>query len=551
MFSFTVISDTHYYSPGLGTSGRAYDIIKGKSQKLLKESAGLLRAAFSQLAKDDASDVILITGDLTNDGELICHYEFIKMLRELKAAGKKIYAITATHDYKESGETDGCDGDDFIKVPAARRAELFDMYREFGPDEAMAVHMPSMSYIVQLPDNCRLFALNDDTNLNHRSGFSDECFEWICDRLAEAKRDGQQVIAMTHHPMTAPNAIYEIVGKSDMSADCEKHLDSFADAGIGFILTGHTHMHDISCHFSKNGNCIYDITTSALCGYPGVMRRITVDRQRGTLNVSSLFVTEPVDFDLCGKNLSEYLENQLVGVVREMIAASSQSIEKLADMVTAISISPKVIYKYGWLIKPAAKLFLKLKIGSAARISRAETGLKQEDYADIADVPLTEFILSLAVHAFGGDAPYTPDTAYYKISVGLLNIADSFFKAARFNPVARFTGKAGAREFFEPLLHNTGIPDSGAVLPLCPTREQVEALCGRAGDDAVKESKKGALILTTLIFILLLTIPLLPLLAVVLLAGAAINRVRFHKKFRYFRRLERRIKAELANEESI
>ena len=71
------------------------------------------------------------------------------MLRDLKAAGKRVYVITATHDYQDDGQTNAYRGDEKIKIPAAKREELYDMYREFGPDEAISVHRDSMSKVEQ------------------------------------------------------------------------------------------------------------------------------------------------------------------------------------------------------------------------------------------------------------------------------------------------------------------------------------------------------------------------------------------------------------------
>ena len=47
----TVITDTHYYSKKTGTKGKAYDAANAKSQKLLKYSEELLRAAFKQIKR--------------------------------------------------------------------------------------------------------------------------------------------------------------------------------------------------------------------------------------------------------------------------------------------------------------------------------------------------------------------------------------------------------------------------------------------------------------------------------------------------------------------
>lgn len=92
-----------------------------------------------------------------------------------------------------------------------------------------------MSYVVQLSDGYRLFALNDDTNKNGKSGFSDECFEWITAEAERARRDGQMIIAMTHHPLIAPSPIYAMIGKGDMLGDYEARIEQLADIGVSFI----------------------------------------------------------------------------------------------------------------------------------------------------------------------------------------------------------------------------------------------------------------------------------------------------------------------------
>ena len=65
----TVITDTHYYSKKLGTSGEAYEIANNKSGVLLAEAAEMLEAAFTQIAKDDRTDIVLLSGDTTSNGD--------------------------------------------------------------------------------------------------------------------------------------------------------------------------------------------------------------------------------------------------------------------------------------------------------------------------------------------------------------------------------------------------------------------------------------------------------------------------------------------------
>ena len=241
----TVITDTHYYAKSTGIEGAAYEAANTKSQILLKYSAELLDAAFRQIKADKRTDIVLLSGDTTSNGEYDSHREFIEMLRDLKAAGKRVYVITATHDYQDDGQTNSYVGDEKVKIPAAKREELYEMYREFGPDEAISVHRQSMSYVVQLQEGYRLFAINDDSNLTGKSGISDDCYAWLCEQVEDAKKNNQFMLMMTHHPLIAPSPIYALIGKNDMHGDFDIRRKQYADLGLQFILTGHTHIHHI------------------------------------------------------------------------------------------------------------------------------------------------------------------------------------------------------------------------------------------------------------------------------------------------------------------
>lgn len=129
----------------------------------------------------------MLSGDTTNNGEIEAHEEFIEMLRDLKKSGKRVYVLTATHDYQDDGLTDSFVGNEKVKIPAAKREQLYDMYKEFGPDEAIAVHRDSMSYVVQLADGYRLLHLMT-TAISREKRLSDECFEWIKAQAEDARK---------------------------------------------------------------------------------------------------------------------------------------------------------------------------------------------------------------------------------------------------------------------------------------------------------------------------------------------------------------------------
>ena len=534
--TLTVITDTHYYSKRVGTSGSAYDKANAKSQKLLAGAGELLKAAFTQIKNDKRTDIVLLSGDTTNEGELYAHEEFIEMLRDLKNSGKRVYVLTATHDYKPDDWTWGYDGDEIVKVPAVKREELFDMYREFGPDEAIAVHRQSMSYIVQLENNYRLFALNDDMNLSGKSGFSDELFEWITAQAKDARENGQFMIAMTHHPLIAPSPMYEIIGSGDMMGDYKIRREQLADMGIQFILTGHTHVHDIDKHVSPKGNYLYDIATASTVGYPATIRTVVLDPANGVVSTTTDLITEPVDLDFGGMALQDYLADQTIGVARDMIKAAGEDIDKFADMATSISIRKKLTYKIGWLIKLPMKALNRLKIGTVGNWTRAETGLKKSDYADIKDRRVVDFIIDMVLNLYGGKNLYTPDDKEYKIAIGLINIIDSVIKTLHI-PLKKLVKVSDTlRGILEPLLYNNGIPAYDAILPIMPLYEGEQS--GPVPEepplpDTVKESKKGPFIVAAAILLIIIFLPLIICIGLpVLLISYIINQVKYREYYK-------------------
>ena len=78
-----------------------------------------------------------------------------------------------------------------------------------------------------------------------------------------AHEAGDEVLAMTHHPVLPPSPIYPLFSRRDMLGDFEHTSTVLADAGVQFIFTGHTHMQNIAVKTTEKGNTIYDINTSA------------------------------------------------------------------------------------------------------------------------------------------------------------------------------------------------------------------------------------------------------------------------------------------------
>lgn len=517
----TVITDTHYYSPLTGTSGSAYENALMRSQKLLGGSRELLQAAFEKIAADKSSDIVLIAGDVTNDGEEAAHIEFREMLRELKSNGKQVYVITATHDYKEKCKK--YVGDNIEEMPGILREELFEFYREFGADEAISCKPEYMSYIVQLPDNVRLFALNDDR------GIEGEFLDWVREQAEDARKHGQFIVAMTHHPIIPPSPMYELIGKGDMHRNYKDIRKEYADMGIQLMLTGHTHTHNIGRIFSERGNAFYAVSTGALVGYPAPIRKLTIEDNKVKVETEKV---DKADIDTNGLTLEEHLKKQLIGVIGDMIKAAGSDIDKFAYMGQAISIKPKLIYKFGWIIKPIFKWINSVKFGTFAKWTKKETGLKKADWKDIKDDKVVDFIISLVSNLFSGENNLSLQDPKCRIYIGFLRIVDSLLSTLKVDLGKIVKVAPNATGLLAPLCCKGEFDAYDTELEIFTFVEEgnrFEYPQYTPEYEAMPKSRKGPAILMGLIFSVLI---FLPIILIALLFGFIINQIKYSKKIK-------------------
>ena len=111
-----IISDIHFYSQETGISGKAFEKENAKTPNDLLNCEKILPSLMDQLANDEC-EFVLVSGDVTTKAEREAHEGVIKLLRSLKERGKKVFVITATHDYHDGDITRKFVGDETVAVP--------------------------------------------------------------------------------------------------------------------------------------------------------------------------------------------------------------------------------------------------------------------------------------------------------------------------------------------------------------------------------------------------------------------------------------------------
>ncbi len=301
--NFYLVTDTHFFDPSFKRSGAAYEKRSISDQKCVAETPAIIDAGFKQIADDKETNIILIPGDLVYRGEYQSHIGLRNKLYKLKEQGKKIYLITARHDYDDNDSFE-FDGDKMLPVKAMPRDELRDFYKDFGFDGAISEHKESMSYVAQLADGIRLLALNCDGDCKDFKGLWDNQMKWALEQIADAHRTGNYIFAMTHYPLLPFSPIMNLISDSHLT-DWEKRANQFADAGLDLIFTGHMHAQAVTEYVTENGNKITDVQTGCFVGCPCAYRKVTI--KDSTADIKSYTIND-FDYDKQGKSASEYFQ---------------------------------------------------------------------------------------------------------------------------------------------------------------------------------------------------------------------------------------------------
>lgn len=269
--TFYITSDIHYLSNDLTDNGEAFKKYvstgNGKQLNYINE----ILNAFTYEIENKKQDILIISGDLTNNGEKKSHIDLAKKLADIEKSGTSVYVIPGNHDisnpwargFKREKQymTDSISDKDFSRI-----------YKDFGYDEAISRDKNTLSYLTAPSEDVWLLML--DTNKyknNSKSGYpqtdgeiSEDTLEWIRKCNALAKENGAVIIPVMHHNILNHS---DVIQEGYTLNNNREVLDVFKENNINLVLSGHIHIQDISSD-KNNSNTLYDIATGSLAVYP-------------------------------------------------------------------------------------------------------------------------------------------------------------------------------------------------------------------------------------------------------------------------------------------
>lgn len=398
--SFYLVTDTHYFEPSLGASGSAYTEYMKHEQMCLAENSAITHATFDAIIADKSTETVIIPGDLVKDGERASHISFIKELERLRSAGKKVYVITARHDFNDIAHA--YVGNERIEVEGTKREELAAMYDKFGFCDALAVDSASMSYAAQLEPGVRMLALNCDGDSEDSKGrFDERLLGWIKEQITKAKEDNCFVFAINHYPILPPAELFDLVADARLK-DWRTVAAMLADMGVPLAFTGHMHIQSINKFVSPSGNEFYDVCTSALVGYPAKYRHVTI-KDEHTVVIKSLPVPE-FEWDMQGLGNDEYFRRQFDGMILCVVESMRDDYD---SFMRRIGVEPKRILKP--FVRLGGKIVNSVTLGGVGRLMwiRVDKSIKKTLVKD--------FAITIVRNIFAGDQPYVKGTAEYDV----------------------------------------------------------------------------------------------------------------------------------------
>ena len=263
------VSDLHLMAPcyyeGSDLLERAMLSGDGKVPQYSRELADALVAE----AIHQQPDVLVVTGDLSMNGEYRSHLFVQETLERIRAAGIPVCVIPGNHDIGTFMAYD-YSGTELKAVNSVSETLFAKIYADLMPG-ASAPEGCSLSYVYKVTDSVWLLLLNtcyyEDGQAAGgylREGLTD----WAEQVLREAQAAGVQVICATHQSLSAHSAFRS----SQFSVyDGERLETLLASYGMKLNLSGHVHAQHL-----LQVNDIWDAATGGWCISPHLYAMVTV-----------------------------------------------------------------------------------------------------------------------------------------------------------------------------------------------------------------------------------------------------------------------------------
>ena len=266
-------SDLHFIAPALYQDSALFEqALATGDGKAAMYSAELLEAFMAEV-RHQAPDLLVLSGDLTFNGELESHRVLSDAMRTLSQEGIRVAVIPGNHDVN-TGSAMRYLPYSWEKAEDTTPEQFAALWQGLTAD---AFPGPGSSGVVQLPGNVWVvlgdYSVYDPVNASN--GLLTQAHRtWLDEVTAAAREAGAQLISVSHQSMI-PHTTYSAETYAIWLG--EDAMRVLADAGCVLNLSGHMHIQHV-----LSGTVMTDIATGAWCMTPHRYAMVTVADGRVT-----------------------------------------------------------------------------------------------------------------------------------------------------------------------------------------------------------------------------------------------------------------------------
>lgn len=256
-----IATDIHYLSRELTDGGSGFQYMVEHGDGKVVTYIEPITDAFLEEVIRERPDVLILSGDLTLDGEKKSHEELSGKLYQVEEAGIPVVVIPGNHDINNHHAAQ-YKGEDRFPAEFTTPEEFREIYRDFGYDEAVSRDRTSLSYVYELDADNRLLML-DTCQYKKKAlvggAILSDTYDWIQAQLEDAWDCGMNVIPVAHHNLLDESEIYV--------DDCtiehgEQLVQMLEEWDVPLFLSGHLHVQHTKRSGGNKG--VWEMVTSSL-----------------------------------------------------------------------------------------------------------------------------------------------------------------------------------------------------------------------------------------------------------------------------------------------
>ena len=332
-------TDLHYQSHQADDRGQAFQTFVENCGKVVEYLPELLEAFLDEVIEKEPSALVL-SGDITMNGESINHQELAERLRRVQDAGIQVLVIPGNHDINNTNAAVYF-GDEKKQTPSVTGDEFLELYYDYGYDQAFSRDETSLSYAYALDEKNWLLMLDSAQYdpVNRVEGrIRDTTLEWMEGVLQEAEEKGVFVLPIAHHNLLSQSRMYTTQCTMENHLQVIELLEKY---GCPLFLSGHLHVQRIHQYRSEPGvpqeeAGIREIVTDAL-SIPPCQYGFLEWKEDGSLEYSTAAVNVSAWAAETGNENPDLLdfEDWSYRYIRELISSQiASSIRNLGEEIT-------------------------------------------------------------------------------------------------------------------------------------------------------------------------------------------------------------------------